>query len=695
MLSPVKTETGDFVIAVVRDVTERKKNEEALQKSESQLRSITKSAVDAIIATDVEGKIISWNNGAESIFGYQEKEILEKSLLSLIPKKFRRATEHWLNRYAAKGESLFLGQTVESHGLRKNGEEFPLELSMNTWKTSEGRFYSGIIRDITEQKQVNLELEKARDAALESARLKAEFLANMSHEIRTPMNGVIGMTGLLLDTPLDEVQRDFAETIESSADSLLRIIDDVLDFSKIEAGRLHFENIDFNLGEIIEDRIELQAESAFAKNIELISFIHRDVPQYLCGDPIRIGQVLTNFIGNAIKFTEEGEVTLNVTTESETDDKVLIRFEVKDSGIGISSEAQSKLFQAFTQADGSMTRKYGGTGLGLAISKQLVELMNGEIGVYITPEEGSTFWFTGQFEKQLASIAISPPPYIADLLGAKVLIVDDNQTVRRVLLHQTASWGMIGTEAESADDALYLLRNAAKGKPFDIAILDLTLPQTDGVDLARQIKSDSEIADTNLILLLPGKNTDIKDYRDLDFFTAELHKPIRQAQFNDCLVKVSVQSVEKTTPTVKQKTSFNDNFEAKISSSNIRILVAEDNFISQKVIISQLHRLGYTRINVVSNGLELLEEFKKSEYDIILMDVQMPEMDGFEATSAIRRFERDTKYTPIIAITAHIFEGERDKCLKAGMDDYLGKPFKIKILSHLIEKWTKKEFSMQ
>ncbi|MEO6034060.1 MAG: response regulator, partial [Verrucomicrobiota bacterium] len=666
--------------------TERRRSDEERRLSAERFRVVASATNDVVWDWDLTTQIVWRNEGIHTLFGFKENEIEDdmKWWHGQIDPADREKVVASLSQFIQSNDQLW---SAEYRCRRKDGTIASVLDRAYLVRNKQGPIrVIGAIMDITERKRIEADLAKARDAALSAARQKSEFLAKMSHEIRTPMNGVIGMTSLLLDTPLNAQQRRFADTIHSSADSLLTVINDVLDFSKIEAGKLTFEIHDFDLRESVESTLELLAGEAQRRGIELVGSVEPNMPTGVRGDLGRLRQVLTNLVSNGIKFTESGEVVIRASVQNETESHLMVRFEVIDTGIGISPQSQALLFQSFSQADSSTTRKYSGTGLGLAIARQLVTLMSGEIGVESQLGRGSKFWFTVKLEKQTPS---ATPFDTHQLINKRVLIVDDNATNREILHHQVVAWKMRNGSAAQGNSALEQLRHAAAANdPYDIAILDLQMPEMDGLALARAIKADPAIAKTRIIILT-----------SLD---AQIDEPtLKAAGIDECLFK----PVKQSRLFDNLSAIFSDDFKSSLSQaisvpqnatrplSPIRILLAEDNSVNQKVALGQLHKLGYT-VDVAANGLEVLKTLEQIPYDIILMDCQMPEMDGYETTRKIRQREKkmatnDESNPPIyiIALTAHAMKGDREECLRAGMNDYLSKPVSLTEMRGALQRW--------
>ena len=657
------------------DITERKKTERWLR----QLSLAVEQSPSSVVITDTKGDIEYVNPKFTEITGYSFDEAIGAN------PRILKSGEYPPETYKELWETIKAGGEWrgEFHNRKKNGELYWEAASICPITDENGtiRHFLAIKEDITKRREAEKAMVEAKQIAEEANRLKSEFLANMSHEIRTPMNGVIGLTGLLLDTPLNSQQRDYARMISGSADALLTIINDILDFSKIEARKLTLETLDCDVLSVIEGAVELGAEQAHSKGIELAEYVDPAVPSLLRGDPGRLRQVLTNLLSNAIKFTERGEVVLTVSKLSETSTDALLRFEIRDTGIGMTREVQSRLFQAFSQADGSTTRKYGGTGLGLAISKQLVAMMNGEIGVISQPGSGSTFWFTVRLEKRIAAPEADRAAGFTqpDLAGIRVLIVDDNAT-NRSILHRCLSFrNMEVASAASGNEALEILEGAEPDSPVQLAILDMAMPEMDGLTLAAAIKASHRGAHIRVVILTSlGETLSGEGGRNVD---ACLVKPVKQSSLYDCLARVMANHPVETAVVPESVHPF----QAPEACQDVRILLAEDNPVNRVVAVAHLKQLGY-KADVASTGLEVLHLLRQTPYDIILMDCQMPDMDGYETTRRIRG-ERNNPCRPyIIALTAHATHVASEKCFEAGMNDYISKPVRFAVFAEVLGK---------
>ncbi|HEV8000381.1 MAG TPA: response regulator [Planctomycetaceae bacterium] len=663
-----------------------------LQEACEQKNAIVQTALDAVVSMSANGNITAWNSQAEQMFGYSAAEVLGRSMSeTIIPQRFRPQHQAGFLRYQETGTSSVLNRRIEMTALRRDGNEFPVELSVAAIRNGADVSFCAFVRDITDRLQAAENLCRAKEAAEMANSAKSEFLANMSHEIRTPMNGILGMTELLLDTELTAEQGESLDLVKSSAESLMRVINDILDYSKIEAGKLDLDPVEFQLRDALEDTLKTLALRAHRKGLELTCDIAADVPVRVIGDPGRLRQIVVNLVGNAIKFTETGEVVVRARLRNQSADGFQLHFEVADTGIGVPLEKQKLIFDPFSQADGSTTRRFGGTGLGLTISSRLVALMGGQIGLESQPGCGSTFHFDAHFGRAKTPAAEPGSASSAKLKGLRVLVVDDNATNRRVLSGILRMWQARPTAVDSGPAAVQELRRAAaSGEPYPLLLTDAMMPEMDGFMLVEELRKEPNLAPRTIMMLTSAdRQTDAARCRRLGM-SAYLVKPVKADELQiTILAALSGITREKRAPALAPQNSAGAAAAAQ-ACSRFRILLAEDNPVNQRVAMHILQK-GEHSVVAVGNGREAVDALAREDFDVVLMDVQMPEMDGFEATDAIRTREQITgRHVPIVAMTAHAMQGDRERCLEAGMDDYLSKPVRAAQLLELIQKFAPK-----
>jgi PAS domain S-box-containing protein len=641
----------------------------------AQLNGILSIADDAIICVDSRFRIILFNHGAERLFGWTARELAGRELNLLLPARFHAGHDIHLHTFADSSDTARpMAERSGIFAIRKDGSEFPAEASISKLEANGSLIYTVILRDISVRKAYQHELELAKESAEAAMLAKGMFLANMSHEIRTPLNAVIGMTSLLLNTKINDEQRDYTETIRASGEVLLTIISDILDYSKIDIGKLEIERHPFDLRRCIEESLDLLSAGASEKNINLAYFIDDSVPATLVSDVTRLRQILVNLLSNSIKFTHHGEVVVTVSATPRGQQSYEILFIVKDTGIGIPPDRLPELFQSFTQVDASTTRKYGGTGLGLTISKRLTEAMGGQMVAQSELGVGSSFAFTILADASGSCLAHNfLQENSSALSGKRILIVDDNCTNRRILVKQSLLWGMVPSAAVSAIEALDFVRH---GHAFDVAILDMSMPEMDGLALAGEIRKYRGPEALPLIMLTSLAQRP----RELKLapvqFAAFLNKPIKPTALFDVLLQamqIAPQAIEERPPPPDRLADM----------LPLNILVAEDNTVNQKVVKQLLAHLGY-RADVVGNGVEVLQALERQSYDVVLMDVQMPEMDGLEATRRLRQRYGAGAAPRVIAMTANAMPGDREKCLQAGMNAYVSKPLELNDIRNVL-----------
>ncbi|MGI8543813.1 MAG: response regulator [Aridibacter sp.] len=695
-VSSIKDENQQiqFVVSTGIDIAEK----EEFEKSRDRMLAILENSKDFIGLTDIGGRLKYTNPAGRNILGLNsESDISRLNIINYL-------SEESANLFLKEGlpQAIKKDSWIGEVNLNTENGEIPLSLLLISHKNNLGNveFLSVVARDISDLKNMEQQLSRKKDFDLAPARSNLDFLANISHEIRTPLNGVVGLTELLLNSRLDDQQKDLVETIRSSGETLLTMTNDILDFSKVESGTFKIESVEFELRKMIEEVINLFSKNITDKKLDLLMVVYNEVPQKILGDPVRLRQILINLVGNALKFTDVGEVIVRVRVLETVGNQIRLKFSVKDTGIGIEPDAQANLFEAFVQADETITAKYGGTGLGLAISKNLINLMNGEIGLISEPGSGSDFWFLAEFkiseEYKTAPATNNFPP------DSKILIVDKNKTAKQILLYHSKSIGIFTEQAETPIAALNILKKAAQnGEPFKYVLLDEQFFSKDGLSLAEDIKKSSLLKHTSIALMLRKNKLTAVENEKINGISTIIYKPIKQSFFQQTLKKLL------GTDGGIDKDSINSNIIPEINSENSQskqkssekaaILIAEDNLINQKVILNQISDLGY-KTDIVRNGNEVIEALKSKKYDLILMDCQMPLMDGFETTAKIRESNDEYfKQIPIVAVTAQTIMGIEEKCHAAGMTDYISKPTNQQelkeVLNLCLNKSTAKAFT--